>query len=33
VAVHIKRSVVTELHDTLGRLLVRSRGVPRGRPR
>jgi hypothetical protein len=33
VAVRVKRSVVTELHETLGRLLARSRGLPRGRAR
>jgi hypothetical protein len=27
VAVRVKRSVLTELHDTLGRLLKRSTGV------
>jgi hypothetical protein len=33
IAVRVKRSVVTELHETLGRLLARSRGLPRGRAR
>lgn len=34
VDVRIRRSVLSELHDTLGRLLARSRGVGRsGRPR
>ena len=33
IAVRVKRSVVTELHEMLGRLLTRSRGVPRGRAR
>ena len=28
VEVRIKRSVLGELHDTLGRLLTRSRGLP-----
>jgi hypothetical protein len=30
ITVHVKRSVVTELHETLGRLLARSRARPRG---
>lgn len=30
VTVRIKRSILTELHDTLGRLLTRSRGFRRG---
>jgi hypothetical protein len=30
IAVHVKRSVVSELHETLGRLLARSRARPRG---
>jgi hypothetical protein len=33
VAVRVKRTVVAELHDTLRRLLARSRGFPRGGPR
>jgi hypothetical protein len=31
VQVTIKRSVLTELHDTLGRLLARSTGIARRR--
>ncbi len=30
ITVRVKRSIVSELHDTLGRLLTRSRGIPRG---
>lgn len=30
ITVQVKRSVVTELHETLGRLLTRSRARPRG---
>jgi hypothetical protein len=33
VAVRIKRSVIGELHETLGRLLARSTGLERRRPR
>lgn len=33
VSVTIKRSVVGELHETLGRLLARSRGFSPRRPR
>lgn len=32
ITVHVKRSVVTELHETLGRLLARSRPPARRRP-
>jgi hypothetical protein len=31
IAVRVKRSILAELHATLGRLLVRSTGLPRGR--
>lgn len=31
VSVRVKRSVLAELHETLGRLLSRSTGVRRGR--
>lgn len=31
IAVRVKRSILTELHATLGRLLARSTGLPRGR--
>ncbi|MGH7311770.1 MAG: hypothetical protein ACREJV_01260 [Candidatus Rokuibacteriota bacterium] len=30
VTVRVKRSILTELHATLGRLLARSTGMPRG---
>jgi hypothetical protein len=30
VTVRVKRTVLGELHDHLGRLLARSRGLPRG---
>jgi hypothetical protein len=33
ITIRIKRSVLTELHDTLGRLLTRSTGFKGGRPR
>jgi hypothetical protein len=31
IAVRVKRSILAELHATLGRLLARSTGLPRGR--
>jgi hypothetical protein len=30
ITVRVKRSILTELHTTLGRLLTRSTGFPRG---
>jgi hypothetical protein len=30
ITVRVKRSILTELHTTLGRLLARSTGFPRG---
>lgn len=30
ITVRVKRSVLTEVHDTLARLLARSKGFPRG---
>jgi hypothetical protein len=32
VTVQVKRAVLQEMHDTLGRLLARSRGITRGGP-
>jgi hypothetical protein len=32
IQVTIKRSILAELHDTLGRLLARSTGIARRRP-
>jgi len=33
ITVRVKRSILTELHATLGRLLARSTGMPRSGPR
>ncbi|MGH7308556.1 MAG: hypothetical protein ACREK6_07665 [Candidatus Rokuibacteriota bacterium] len=30
ITIRVKRSILTELHATLGRLLTRSTGMPRG---
>ncbi len=29
ITIRVKRSILSELHDTLGRLLARSKGLPR----
>lgn len=33
ITVRVKRSILAEVHDTLGRLLARSTGFPPGRAR